>query len=303
MKKILAVISAILLIFGLAACGVAMDDIKQPTDVSTGDVVSKEPGTKDESTTQQVDPEDVSIEETVLVDESGVKITAKKLETDGFMGPQLKLLIENNSGKNLTVQARNESVNGYMITSLISADVADGKKANESMTFSGSELEMCGITTIADIEFSFHIFTTEDWETYLDTAPISIKTSAAATYEYKFDDSGEVAYEGKDVKVVVKGLSEDTLLGPSVVVYIENNSNKNVTVQTRDVSVNGFMVDAIFSSDVLQGKRTVDTITLMSSSLEENEITDITDIELSFHIFDTDSWDAIVDTDVVKITF
>ena len=302
MKKIVAVILVMLLAVSLAACGVTVDDIKEPTDVSAGDIASKENDKKDESTTQSV-PKDVFIEETVLVDEAGVKIVAKKLETDSFMGPELKLLIENNSGKNLTVQARNESVNGYMITSIFSADVVDGKKANDSMTFSSSELEMCGITTIADIEFSFHIFTTEDWETYLDTDPISVKTSAAETYEYTIDDSGDVAYDGNGIKIVVKGLDEDTLFGSSVVVYIENNSSKNVTVQTRDVSVNGFMVDAIFSADVMQGKRTVDTITFMSSSLEENEITEITEVELSFHIFGSEDWNTIVDTDVVKINF
>ena len=302
MKKIVAVILVMLLAVSLAACGVTVDDIKEPTDVSAGDIASKENDKKDESTTQSV-PKDVFIEETVLVDEAGVKIVAKKLETDSFMGPELKLLIENNSGKNLTVQARNESVNGYMITSIFSADVVDGKKANDSMTFSSSELEMCGITTIADIEFSFHIFTTEDWETYLDTDPISVKTSAAETYEYTIDDSGDVAYDGNGIKIVVKGLDEDTLFGSSVVVYIENNSSKNVTVQTRDVSVNGFMVDAIFSQDVVIGKKAVTDITFMSTELEENEITTVEDVELSFHIFESDSWDTIVDTDVVKITF
>ncbi len=300
MKRILAVILVTSLMSCFASCGVTLDDVKEPTDVSTGDVVSKE---TDNNTTQEADSKDVSIEETTLVDEAGIKITAKSLKTDSFMGPELKLLIENNSGKNLTVQARNESVNGYMVTTYLSADVVDGKKANESITFSWTDLKACGITTIADIELSFHIFTTDDWETYLDTESISVKTSAAATYEYKFDDNGDIAYEGNDIKIVIKGLSEDSLMGPSIVAYIENNGNKNITVQTRDVSVNGFMVDAIFSSEVVAGKRAIDTITFMSSDLEENEITDITNIELSFHIFDTDSWGTIVDTEVVTISF
>ena len=104
------------------------------------------------------------------------------------------------------------------------------------------------------------------------------------------------------VEIVVKGLSEE-LMGPCVVVYIRNASQKDICVQTRDVSINGFMVDAIFSSEVAVGKHAVDTITFLSSELEENGISTIEDIELFFHIFDNDTWMTIVDSDVIKLTF
>ena len=41
----------------------------------------------------------------------------------------------------------------------------------------------------------------------------------------------------------------------------------------------------------------------MDSDLEENDITSINDVELSFTIFDSESWDNTIDTDVIKITF
>ena len=233
-----------------------------------------------------------------------MKITAKGLRMGGLFGPELKLLIENNSGKDLTVQCRNVSVNGYMVETMMSVDVVNGKKANDSITFMASDLEISGITAIADMELSFHMFTTADWEAYLDTAPVQLKTSIADTYEYAFDDSGEVAYDAGGIKVIIKGLAEDTSIwGPSVVVYIENNTDKAFTVQARDVSVNGFMLDPIFSCDVMPGKKAVDAITFMDTQLEENEIGSIENIELSFCIFDFESWDAIVDTDVVSMAF
>ena len=86
-------------------------------------------------------------------------------------------------------------------------------------------------------------------------------------------------------------------------VYIDNITDKAFTVQARDVSINGFMVDAMFSCDVIPGKKAVDTITFMETELEENDIISIEDIELSFHIFDLESWDTIVDTDVVSMVF
>lgn len=312
MKKTIAITLALILIISLAACGnSSSSEVKEPSNVSgtvtdggskqaEHDNISDDNDNKSEQTEQG----EITVTETVLVDESGVKITAKSLSMDEILGPELKLLIENNSGKDLTIQCRNASVNGYMVETMMSVDIVNGKKANDELTFMESDLEACGITNIADMDFSFHMFTTEDWDTYLDTPQINLKTSIADTYEYVFDDSGNVAYDADGIKVVIKGLTEDSsIFGPSIVVYLENNTDKAITIQTRDVSINGFMVDAMFSSDVMPGKKAIDTITFMESELEANEITKIEDVELSFHIFDSESWSDTIDTDVISITF
>lgn len=299
MKRTLSIILALMLTISLTACdSYSGGEVNEPSDITTG--VDTEEVQQEEKEKEK----EVSISETVLVDESGVKITAKSLDTDGFFGSEIKLLIENNSGKDLTFQCRNASVNGYMVGTMMSVGVVNGKKANDGLTFMESDFKACGIEEIADMEISFHIFDTNSWETYLDTDAVLLKTSIADEYEYVYDDSGSLAYEANGLKIVVKGLSEDTsILGLGIVVYIENTGNKDVTVQTRDVSINGFMVDAMFSCNVVAGKRAVDTITFLSSDLEENEITSIEDVELSFHVFNSDSWDTIVDTEVLNITF
>lgn len=302
MKRTLAIILAIILAMSLVACGSPSDEeIKEPSNVVTGD--NTEEGQQEEQVEEPEETE-ATISETVLVDEAGIKITAKSLEVDEVFGPEIKLLIENNSGKDLTFQCRNASVNGYMVETMMSVDVVNGKKANDSLTFMQSDFEACGIETIADMEIAFHIFDMADWETYLDTDAIQIRTSIADTFEYTYDDNGDLAYEGNGIKIVIKGLAEDdSIFGPSIVTYIENTGDKDVTVQTRDVSVNGFMVEAVFSCDVVAGKRAVDTITFMESDLEENGITTIENVELSFHVFDFDDWETIVDTEIANITF
>ncbi len=307
MRKLISLFLSLMILTSLIACSeISREDIDSPINVSTNDVEksTSDVGKADDTQNDSAAKQEATISETVLLDESGIKITAKSLNTGGFFGADLKILIENNSGEDLTFQCRNASVNGYMVDSMMSVDVVNGKKANDSITFSSSDLKSCGIDTIADMEFSFHIFTTSDWDDYLDTPPIQLKTSAADSYQYTFDDSGSTAYDENGIKVVVKGLAEDgSFFGPSIVVYLENNSAKNITVQVRDVSINGFMVDAIFSSEVVAGKKAIDTITFMSSDLEENEITNVDSVELSFHIFETDNWNTIVDTDVIKIDF
>lgn len=328
MKRIITFIIAAAIIATMTACGgTPTDDLQEPVEVLTetdgneteeSDEPENDPPeeqdllgetqtgeTEDENQEQQEAPENtVTIEEKVLVDEAGVKITAKGLNEYGIFGPEVKLLIENNSGKDLTFQCRDTSVNGYMVQNMMSVDVVDGKKANDALYLMSSDLEMCGIDQIADIELSFHIFTTEDWEDYLDTQMIKIETSIASEYEYGFDDSGDLAYEENGMKVVIKGLSENSsIIGPGIIVYIENNSDKDITVQTRDVSINGFMVETLFSTDVLIGKHAVSAITFLSSELEENGITEIETVELSFHIFDSNEWETIADTEAITINF
>ncbi len=316
MKKLLTLTLAFVLALSLVACGIPTNnEIKEPSNVEVGGTENNdqnggntenddENNDNAENNHPQPPKTEVTIEQTVLLDEGGVKITAKSLDTDGLFGPEIKLLIENNSGKNLTVQCRNVSVNGYMVETMMSVEIVNGKKVNGSLTFMQSDLKACGITDIADIDLSFNIFTTEEWEDYLDTAQIQLKTSIADTYQYTFDDRGDVAYDANGIKIIIKGLAEDTsIFGPSIVVYIENNTEKAFTVQSRDVSINDFMIETLFSCDVMPGKKAVDTITFIESDLEENEITSIENVELSFHVFDMQSWDDIVNTDVIKITF
>ncbi len=314
MKKTVKILSLILVLAVFAAMAIGSGsggskDVKEPSSVTSngGSAPSNNAGSGPSASA--ADPgkpaaPEVTIEEQVVLDKNGIKITAKSLETKGIFGPEIKLLIENNSDTNVTVQARNVSVNGYMVETMLSSDVAAGKKANDSLTFMSSDIDTAGITTIADMEFAFHVFDSVSWDTIFDSDTVRIETSAADGYTYTFDDSGTQVYNENGIEIVVKGLAEsDSWLGPSVVVYIYNSSNKDFTVQVRDVSVNGFMLDPIFSSDVVSGKHAIDTITFMSSEIEENGIETIENIELSFHVFNMDTWDTIVDTAPVVINF
>ena len=87
------------------------------------------------------------------------------------------------------------------------------------------------------------------------------------------------------------------------IIFVENNSDRIIDVQARDVSIDGFMVDPVFSSSVAAGKKRFDTITFFESDLEDNGITDIKEIEMKFHVFDDTTYDTIFDTEIQKISF
>lgn len=297
MKKFMCCLLVLMLLAGMSACCAEVPEIEQATISGKGDSEAEVSGTDEQGTL----PAEAEIEEFVLLDEKSVKITAKNIDYSGLFGPEIKVLIENNSSQNLTVQARGTSVNGYMVETMFSADVAAGKKANDAITLLDEDLKTCGISTIADIELAFHVFKTDNWETYLDSTPVILKTSAADSYTYSYDQEGTLVYDEKNIKIIFKELNEGGILGPELVMYIHNAGDKSVTVQTREVSIAGFMIDPLFSTEVCAGKHAISGVTFLSGDLEDNGIEELTDVELSFHIFDTDTWKTIDDTDTVTL--
>lgn len=120
---------------------------------------------------------EISIKQQVVFDQDGITITATGIELNGsFMGHEVKFLIENNTEKNLVVQARDVSVNGYMVFTSMSAEVSSGKKINDSLTIDIDSLKESGIEDIEYIDFSFHIFNDDSWDDSIDTEMIHIET-------------------------------------------------------------------------------------------------------------------------------
>lgn len=91
-------------------------------------------------------------------------------------------------------------------------------------------------------------------------------------------------YNANGVIVTATEMKEG-LFGPEVSVTVSNGSEKNIVVSTRDLSVNGYMLSASgLYSDVAAGKKSIETMTLMSSELSEAGIETVADMPL--HTYD-----------------
>ena len=118
--------------------------------------------------------QDVTLAETVLFDQDGIRITATGLSTDSLFGPELNLLVENDSAQNIVVQPNYCMVNGYMMTDLLYSDLAPHSHAVDTLTLLGSELEDNHIDTITDAELSLQITDADYYQTIDSTAPITL---------------------------------------------------------------------------------------------------------------------------------
>lgn len=125
-------------------------------------------------------------------------------------------------------------------------------------------------------------------------APTTVKT-ASKIEKLLMDKNG--------IKIYYKGI-EDSEYGDekNILIKIENNSKKKYTVQQRDLSINGYMIDGTISETVEVGKKSNTDISIWESDLDKNDITTITDISLKFHVFNDDDWSDNFDSDTINIT-
>ena len=244
---------------------------------------------------------DVSIEEQVLLDHDGITITAKEYVTDKIWGDGIKLLLENNSDKSVTIGCDALIVNNYMITDLFVSTVAAGKKDNEVMYLSSDELEAAGIDCVGQVEIYFHIYEEDSLLDMYHSDCVTIKTSEYDNMDTTPNDAGKELYNENGVRIVGKTVDEGSFWGTAILLYCENTSGRKIGINVAELSVNGFMVDPLFSTEIYDGKRVLDHITILSSDLEENGIETIEEVELKFHIYDADTYDTIADSD--KIPF
>ena len=119
------------------------------------------------------------------------------------------------------------------------------------------------------------------------TAP----TEDITTTEKEEEDFSPVTViDNEYCKIEVTGLKED-LFGTVLSVTAENKTaDKSLFFATENCSINGVAVESIFSENVTAGNKAVSSISFLDDNLTENGITEYTDIEISFRVYDGDDW-------------
>lgn len=300
MKQIMALVLSLGILLSLTACNASSKPLSSPS--QSASVVTSEPKTAGIGSNSSVDvPSNIS--QKVIYDKNEIKVTVTGLDQSGLLGPCVTMLVENNSLSNITLQTSNCAVNGYMVDSTMSIEVAAGKKANDGLTLMESALVACGIGKFTNIQFDLIILDTSSFKRIDQTELISLDTSNTGKYTQEYDNSGETIYEDGGIKIVSKGITIDEFLGQKLNLYIENNTDQTVVIQCDGASVNDFMISTIFSTNVLPGAKAVDGITFMSTSLEENSITEIKSLEFSIIIIDENSFNRIAESESIQLTF
>lgn len=285
MKKVIALFLAIALMISLAACSVEI------TPESNDD---KTPA-QSENNTDKTEKDKISFTELIVVDNEECSIKITKIDPKNLWGYTLKTQLENKSAnKTYMFSVERAAINGVVCDPLFATEVAAGKKSNNDISFSDSIFEENEIGEYTDIELAFRVYDSDDW----DADPVAEKTvhiypygeDKATKFERKAQTSDTVILDNEYAQVIVTGYDKDEIWGYTVNLFLLNKTDKNIMVSTDNVSVNGFMADPLYATDVSAGKCAFSSMSWSDTTLEENNIKDVLEIEFELRVYDSDNW-------------
>lgn len=114
------------------------------------------------------------------------------------------------------------------------------------------------------------------------------------------DAESDVLYQDALLTITYDGMKESNL-GYKVNFVIENTSDQKLTVQVRDTSINGVMIDPMCSIEVAPGKKAKDGFTVFGEDAEGTPMEDVENIETKFHIIKGDGFSDFYDTESIVI--
>lgn len=106
------------------------------------------------------------------------------------------------------------------------------------------------------------------------------------------EQSETVLVDNEDITVKLKGFNPNDLLGFSMELFLDNKQDESLMFSARNVSVNGFMIDPFWASEVAAGKKANESVTFLSSELEKNGIETVEEITFTLVVYESDDMTA-----------
>ena len=312
MKKLIAMTLILCMVMALFAGCVAfpvrpnrpvgtkpVESLPAETDPADTNPGGGDEGQKDETEPQVKPSGEVTVEEAVIYEGNDVKITVKGLD-EGWSGPELKVLLENNTDKNIALSMERFVINGITIEGYGYVEAAAGKKANDTISIYGTDLEAAGIDTLATIvAMNAHIVDTDSYNS-LFQVPFSVTTSAGADYVQEINDSGDVVFEDSGVTVISQVFTGDDYI-KSVRLLVKNETGKDIIVKADNVSANGFTIYSWMYDTVYADTVCFCELEMYTSDLEENGIEQVEDVCFTLEVIDPENYDTITESDEIQV--
>ena len=116
-----------------------------------------------------------------VYNKDGIRIIAGDIVTvEKYERKELKLFVENKTGKDIVVQAWDSFINDISVNAIMSSDVMDNTVAYTEMKFDDDALAEAGITDITKVQWYFHMFNDIEWSDSVDSDVIVVNFDVVA---------------------------------------------------------------------------------------------------------------------------
>lgn len=125
------------------------------------------------------------------------------------------------------------------------------------------------------------------------TSHTDSESENVSTGENEMSFTEIIAVDNDECTIKITDIDPDNIWGYTLNVQLENKSTeKTYMYSVESASINGVQCDPLFATDVAAGKKANSEINFSDSALDDNDIGDYTDIELTFRVYDSDDWSA-----------
>ena len=125
---------------------------------------------------------------------------------------------------------------------------------------------------------------------YSGTEYFSGDGDAAGTPE--LPDDAQILKEDENLLIAVTGSDPAGMWGYKLDVFLEHKTDRELCFMINDACINGLMMDPLYQTILAPGQSSDEEVEWFQSSLDEAGITDVTDIELEWVVYDSQDWSA-----------
>ena len=304
MKKAIAILLAVCMLFAFAACGDKEKDTPadaEVADTQVGDTTA--PDTTEPEKNEPVKPEPV-----VLLDNEYLTLTINETYIDEDDCYALKATFENNAEKNYSYYIDASSINGISVMNYCYADVNAGKKAIEAISFEDSLLRSNGVGDYTDIEMTIQISSEDE----LFEEPVAEYTvhyyplgeDKATKYERQPVATDKVILDNEYVTVTAIGFThDDDWECTDLNLFVVNKTEDDITLTAETCVVNDIMIDTYYADEIPAGKVAFSSISFDDEELEDKYIEEIETVEIELSALgESTVLDLIGNIDLENIT-
>ncbi len=132
----------------------------------------------------------------------------------------------------------------------------------------------------------------------------SESTEKVKPYDFEKEATIEkqVLVDENGIKITALELDYSGSFGPKIMMQVENNTERDVMIQSRNSSVNGAMVESNFTFDIIAGESRREAIRFAKSDMELYGIEVVEKLEFGLLISDSRNWETIVSVDSLCVT-
>ncbi len=233
-------------------------------------------------------------QEITVVDNESCCITITGTQPDTLWGYGVNVRLENKTpDKKLLFACDSGSVNGVQTFPLLSAEVSPGKKANDQVTFRLDMPAGENLGEITDIKLSFRVYDSQDilsGDVAVASANVyPLGAEQATRYTRSPKPSDTVLVDNGKMTVSVTGYRMDEIWGYCAQLYMENKTDRPLMVSVEDASVNGFMLDPFFATQIEPGACSFRDISWREDALLKNGIATVEEIQFELEAYPADN--------------